>query len=183
MELCVLPAYCSASEVVTYLVRHSLLRPDPRGPVLAGFPRTCCVPRFLKLGNHPLLGCHSPSGHSQRPPPRSGHHHAVAREAWLLSWGFAPFSGRQYKGSGVPGASTPRHLASSEFEPPLTPCSPSHLPYISARAALGIATFRAFLLPRIPAAFRLAVSPPGVARSDRSHASNAICRTHHQRDS
>jgi hypothetical protein len=54
-----------------------------------------------------------------------------------LSWAFSPFSDRQLKGSSARGP-IPQHVASSEFQPLLTPCSPSSLPTISGRVALGI---------------------------------------------
>jgi hypothetical protein len=93
-----------------------------------------------------------------------------------LSWGSAPYSGRERKGSGYPGASTPRHLASSEFGTLLTPSSPSRLPAISGRAAPGI-HLQGLTPPANPGTLSSSRALLAVARPSQRHASNARCRT------
>ena len=51
---------------------------------------------------------------------------------------FVPTAIASAKEPFTPGFPTPRHVASSEFEPLVTPCSPSRLPTLSGRVAPGI---------------------------------------------
>jgi hypothetical protein len=62
----------------------------------------------------------------------------------------------------IPRAFHTRHLASSEFLPLLTPCSPSSLPVISDRVAPGIQPSGPCSSRRVGPRFR-EPSPPDVA--------------------
>ena len=86
---------------------------------------------------HPSLSFRRPSGYDRRPPPgliSSSRSLARPRSARPLSWGFAPSSGHQRKGSGFfPGTPTSPAVASSGFEPSRR-LDPLHaFPNVSAR--------------------------------------------------
>lgn len=110
----------SADEVATASVGRALLRPRaPRGAwSLEHFPvrRT---PRRFRSRSTSTPGLHSPSGRHRRPPQRREPFFASGSDRRCPSHGVCrPFSGHQLGGSGSPGGSTRRHLASPGFSPP-----------------------------------------------------------------
>jgi hypothetical protein len=134
-----LQCLCQQLSGVVYLVHHTLLRPRSLRSLVLGDVLSCrarassrmplpSTPRF-SLSHRVLPGTTSSPGADRV---------TALFPALSLSWGFIPYSEHQPKGSGSLEAPMPRHRASSEFEPLLTPSSPSSLPTISGQVARGI---------------------------------------------
>jgi hypothetical protein len=86
-------------------------------PALAVLPRAAVLLHPFECHCHPSVGFRCPSGHSpeDRPPCFTA---CSADSARPLSWGSAPSSGHERKGSGFyPGTPTSPAVASSGFEP------------------------------------------------------------------
>lgn len=136
-------------------------------PTLAVLPRAAALLHPFECHRHPSLSFRCPSGYDRRPPPGLTFSSAPLSRtcsARPLSWGFAPFSGRQRKGSGFfPGTPTSPAVASSGFWPSRR-LDPLHaFPDVSARGRSWDCSLQGFSPPaRFGARFR-APSPPGVA--------------------
>lgn len=109
----------SADEVATALVGRALLRPRaPRGAWSLELSLVRRALRRFRSQSTSTPGLHSPSGRHRRPPQRREPFFASGSDRRCPSHGVCrPFSGRQLGGSGSPGGSTRRHLASSGFSP------------------------------------------------------------------
>jgi len=77
------------------------------------------------------------------------------RDAVPLMGFFVPSAVFSSKEPVFPTVPSRRHLASSGFETLSTLCSPASLPVVADRAAHGIPTFRALLLPTVRRSFEL----------------------------
>jgi len=132
----------------------ALILADPAPAVL---PRAAGLLHPFECHRHPSLSFRRPSGYDRRPPPGLSLSSApliAAHSARPLSWGFAPSSGRQRKGSGLfRGLPRPQPLRPQGSSPldALIPFTPSRT--FPPGAAPGIATFRAFLLPLVRSSF------------------------------
>lgn len=103
----------------------------------AVLPRAAALLHPFECHRHPSLSFRRPSGYDRIPPPGlifSSSRSRANCSARPLSWGFAPFSGHERKGSGFfPGTPTSPAVASSGFEPSRR-LDPLHaFPNISAR--------------------------------------------------
>jgi hypothetical protein len=160
----------STSLVAAYGLTALFLDLGPsRRPVLEDFPCPSCSACVSERGAPPLSSFHSPSGFHRRPPAASRAFTRVRlRPMPFLSWDFGPYSGLELEGSGQPGGSRRRHLASSGFVPldALLPFEPSRSRFRPG-AAPGIPTFRAFSLPEIRRSFELTRALLSVAPPDR----------------
>lgn len=145
----------------------------PLGTWLLESPCTPCrrCP-FSEHRGHPLLGFHSSSGLHRRSPQRRWRPRDRPQYDAVPLMGFLfPTAIANSKEPSLPGFPTPQHVASSEFEPLVTPCSPSSLPTISGQVALGIHPSGLSSTRASGGPFG-SPSPPGVTHSRRRYASN-----------
>jgi hypothetical protein len=147
----------------------------------AVLPRAAALLHPFECHCHPSLGFRRPARFDRKSAAVPSVYSTYS--ARPLSWGSAPSSGHQRKGSGViRGFPHPRPLRPQGSNPldALIPFAPS--PVFLPEAAPGIATFRAFLLPPIRILFRGSV-PSWHCLTRRSNASSSTYGTHHHRGS
>jgi hypothetical protein len=154
MKLCDPSVFLSAPRPSGPLVCRALLRSWSSRSLIHGESHDAVPLCLFRARGHPLLGFHSSTGYDRKSPQRCERSRDRSfRVSAVPLMGFSFPSAIANSKDPFAGSPIPQHVASSEFEPLLTPCSPSSLPVISDRVAPGIFAFRALLLSEIRGSF------------------------------